>query len=85
MTVIIREMIEEAEKINRHPREIKLTEKDYQRLFNELKEDTDLYCPAGYEIVSTGVIYHSKPLPKTIKKFMGLPIKIDQQTMVVWL
>lgn len=85
MTVIIREMIEEISKLGRKPVEIKLTEEHYKKLFNELKKDTDLYAPAGYEIVPTGIVYHPKPRPKQIKEFMGLPVVIKEQTIVVWL
>ena len=84
ITVILREMIEEVEKLGRKPYVIKLTQEHYQMLFNDLKEDTDMYERTIYEIVPIGVVYYPKPTPKKIREFMGIPIKVEEQTMIVW-
>jgi hypothetical protein len=85
IAIIIHEMIEECEKIGRHPVCIKLSEEDYKKLFNYLKEDTNMFYPAGYEIVPIGVRYWSKPTPKIIKTFIGLPVEKNDFTIVTWI
>ncbi len=85
IVIVIREMIEECEKLGHHAREIKLSEKDYKRLFDYLKKDTDMYYREEYEIVPTGIVYHPQMFPKNIDTFMGIPVVKNYFTTLVWI
>lgn len=79
--VVIREMINKVLEVGRKPREIKLTESDH----NELVKELGSFYPAGYEVTPTGVMYWREPQIKKISTYQGLPVVIDDYTMVVWL
>ncbi len=83
--IVIRDMIEKCEKLGRHPWEIRLTEQDYDELFNYLSENTDMYYREQYEVVPVGIVYHPKPTPRRIVKFLGLPVKVDSETKLLWI
>lgn len=80
ITRIIQDMIDMVLQEGRQPKELRLTQEDYDKLVKETKS----FNKPGYYKKPYGVIYYSKPQPKLIEKFLGLPVHIDYFTKVLW-